>query len=134
MVKNLPVNAGDARDLSLIPGSGRYLEEEMATHSSILAWKVSWTVEPGWAIVHGIRKSQPRLSNRALDCMIWAIQAKSHSSVKAASSLALDPGPAPTSPSLEGQEETRWPYFRRELSNMHVEQIVKFYGYVSLQG
>ena len=31
VVKNLPVNVGDARDLSLIPGSGRYLEEEMAT-------------------------------------------------------------------------------------------------------
>ena len=24
------------------------LEEEMATHSSILAWKIPWTVEPGW--------------------------------------------------------------------------------------
>ena len=24
------------------------LEEEMATHSSILAWKISWTGEPGW--------------------------------------------------------------------------------------
>ena len=23
------------------------LEEEMATHSSILAWKISWTEEPG---------------------------------------------------------------------------------------
>ena len=66
--------------------------------------------------------------------MIWAIHAKSHSSVKAASSLALDPGLAPTFPSLEGQEETRWPYFRRELSNTHVEQIVKVYGYVSSQG
>ena len=24
------------------------LEEEMATHSSILAWKIPWTEEPGW--------------------------------------------------------------------------------------
>ena len=24
------------------------LEEEMATHSSILAWGISWTEEPGW--------------------------------------------------------------------------------------
>ena len=24
------------------------LEEEMATHSSILAWRISWTEEPGW--------------------------------------------------------------------------------------
>ena len=48
VVKNLPVNAGDARDLSLIPGSGRYLEEEMATHSSILTWEIPKTEEPGW--------------------------------------------------------------------------------------
>ena len=30
-------NAGDAGDTGLIPGLGRYLEKEMATHSSILA-------------------------------------------------------------------------------------------------
>ena len=34
MVKNPPVNAGD---VGLTPGSGRPLEEEMATHSRILA-------------------------------------------------------------------------------------------------
>ena len=32
------------------------LEKEMGTHSSILAWEVSWTKEPG--IVHGVAKSQ----------------------------------------------------------------------------
>ena len=37
MVKNLPANTGDTRDLGSIPGSGRSLEEGMATHSSILA-------------------------------------------------------------------------------------------------
>ena len=31
----------------MIPGSEGPLEEEMATHSSILAWKVPWTEEPG---------------------------------------------------------------------------------------
>ena len=35
MVKILPVNVGDA---GLMPGSGRSLEKEMATHSSILTW------------------------------------------------------------------------------------------------
>ena len=39
MVKNPPANAEDARNVGSIPGSGRSLEEEMATHSSILAWK-----------------------------------------------------------------------------------------------
>ena len=36
MVKNLPTNAGDARDLGSIPGLGKSPGEEMATHSSIL--------------------------------------------------------------------------------------------------
>ena len=44
MVTNLPANAGDA---SLIPGMGRSFGEEMATHSSILSWKIPWTEEPG---------------------------------------------------------------------------------------
>jgi len=44
MVRNLPANAGDA---SLIPGMGRSFREAMATHSSILSWKIPWTEEPG---------------------------------------------------------------------------------------
>ena len=44
VVKNLPASAGDG---GLIPGSGRSLEKEMATHSSILAWRIPWTEEPG---------------------------------------------------------------------------------------
>ena len=47
MVKNLPIKAGDARNVSSVPGSRRSLEEEMATHSSILAWEIPWTEEPG---------------------------------------------------------------------------------------
>ena len=44
MVKNQPANAGDK---DLIPGLERPPGEEMATHSSILAWKIPWTEEPG---------------------------------------------------------------------------------------
>ena len=45
MVKNRPANAGD---LGSIPGSGRSPRvEEMAPHSSILAWEIPWTEEPG---------------------------------------------------------------------------------------
>ena len=47
VVKNLPANAGDAKDVSLIPGSEDPLEKEMATNSKILAWEISWTEEPG---------------------------------------------------------------------------------------
>ena len=34
-------------DPGSIPGSGRPLEEEMATHSGILAWRIPWTEETG---------------------------------------------------------------------------------------
>ena len=47
MVKNPPANAGDARDMGLIPGLGRFPGEGMVTHSSILAWRIPWTVEAG---------------------------------------------------------------------------------------
>ena len=44
LVKNLPV-VQETRVRSL--GWEDPLEKEMATHSSILAWKISWTEEPG---------------------------------------------------------------------------------------
>ena len=47
VVKNPPANAGDAREVCSIPGSERSLEEEMATHSSTLAWEIPETKEPG---------------------------------------------------------------------------------------
>ena len=66
MVKNLPatqetrVRSLDWEDL---------LEKGMATHSSILAWRIPWTLEnsmdrEAWqATVRGVAKSQTRLSN-----------------------------------------------------------------------
>ena len=47
MVKNLPVNAGDSRDGVRSLGWEGPLEEEMSTHSNILAWRIPWTEEPG---------------------------------------------------------------------------------------
>ena len=41
-------------------GQEEPLEEEMAMHSSTIAWKIPWTEEPG---VHGVTKSQTRLSD-----------------------------------------------------------------------
>ena len=46
-VKRLPASAGALRDAGSIPGSGRSLEEGVATHSSILARRIPWTEEPG---------------------------------------------------------------------------------------
>ena len=53
MVKNLSASAGDMRDAGLIPGSGRSPGGGMATHSSILAWKISQTEEPGGLLSMG---------------------------------------------------------------------------------
>ena len=49
VVKNLPANSGDGGS---IRGSERCLEKEMAALSSILAWGIPWTEEPGglWSI------------------------------------------------------------------------------------
>ena len=46
MVKDLPAKVGDAGDKCWILGQEDPLEEGMATHSSILAWKIPWTEEP----------------------------------------------------------------------------------------
>ena len=47
VVKNLPVNARDTEKQVQSLGQEDPLEEEMATHSNILAWKIPWTEEPG---------------------------------------------------------------------------------------
>ena len=45
MVKNLHANARDVTDSNSLGREGP-LEEEMATHSTILAWRILWTEEP----------------------------------------------------------------------------------------
>ena len=47
VVKNPPASAGDVRDGGSTSGLGDPLEEEVATHSSILAWRIPWTEEHG---------------------------------------------------------------------------------------
>ena len=42
------------------------LEKEMATHSSILAWRIPWTEEPGGLKSMGLQKSWTRLSDKLL--------------------------------------------------------------------
>jgi len=46
VVKNPPATAGHIRDPGLIPGREDLLEEEMATHCTILAWEILSTEEP----------------------------------------------------------------------------------------
>jgi len=45
-VKNLPANSGDTGDVGSCLGQKDPLEEEIATHSSVLVWKIPWTEEP----------------------------------------------------------------------------------------
>ena len=63
MVKNLlALQETPVRSL----GQEDPLEKEMATHSSIVAWRIPWTEEPGGLyIIHGVTKSQIRLSTQA---------------------------------------------------------------------
>ena len=45
--KNIPDSTGDERDAGSIPGDwGDPVEKTLATHSSVLAWRVTWTEEP----------------------------------------------------------------------------------------
>ena len=41
------------------------LEKEMTTHSSILAWEIPWTEEPGGLQSPGLKKNQTQLSEEA---------------------------------------------------------------------
>ena len=66
--KNLPANSGYIRDEGLIHGLGRSpggedpLEENMASDSSVLAWRIPWTEEPGGLhTVHRFAKTWTRL-------------------------------------------------------------------------
>ena len=47
VVKNPPANAGDVRDWGSTPRLGRSVKWEMATHSSIFAWRIPWREETG---------------------------------------------------------------------------------------
>ena len=55
MVKNPPANEGEAGSL----GQTDALEKEMATYSSIVAWKIPWTEEPGGLQSIGSKKIRP---------------------------------------------------------------------------
>ena len=47
VVKNPPAKAGDSEDESHLWVGEDPLEEGMAAHSSVLAWRIPWTEEPG---------------------------------------------------------------------------------------
>ena len=61
MVKNLPVMQEVQENPVQSLGWEDSLEEEMVTGSSILAWRIPWTEEPGGLQSYRITKSQTRL-------------------------------------------------------------------------
>ena len=54
--KELPVSAGDKETQVQSLGQEDPLEEGMATHSSILAWRIPWTEEPGGLQSMGLQR------------------------------------------------------------------------------
>ena len=67
VLKNPPANPGDIRDWGLALGQEYPLQEGTATHSSILAWRIPWTEEPGgpWSIELQSLTQPKRLSTQA---------------------------------------------------------------------
>ena len=61
---SLLANAGDAGNVGSIPGWEAPLEEERATHSSILAWKVPWKEEYGGLQSMGLQNSWTNLATK----------------------------------------------------------------------
>ena len=63
VIKNLPANAGDIETQVLSLSKEDPLEEGMATHFSILAWKIPWTEERGACqpVVHRVAKGWTQL-------------------------------------------------------------------------
>ena len=47
MVENMLANAGDVRDVGLIPGLGRFPAEGNGNPLQYLVWRIPWTEEPG---------------------------------------------------------------------------------------
>ena len=56
MVKNLPANSGDLETRVQSLGLEDPLEKGMATHSSILVWRIPWTEDPGGLWSTGLQR------------------------------------------------------------------------------
>ena len=65
--KQSACQCGDVRDRVRPLGQEDHLEESIATHSSIVAWKIPWTEEPGGLSVHRVEKSQTQLKQLSRD-------------------------------------------------------------------
>ena len=76
--KESTCSAGDTGDMSSIPGLKDTLEEEMATHLSILAWIIPWTEDT----VHGVVVSNTTEHMHAHDTMKWEVKGSTFDHLK----------------------------------------------------
>ena len=63
VVKNLPANAGHARDMDSVPGSGRFPIGRDCNQLQYSCLEISMGGGAWWATVHRVTKSQTKLSN-----------------------------------------------------------------------
>ena len=68
VVKKLPANAGQARDVGWSLGLEDPLEKGLATHFSILSWRIPWTEEPGRLQSIGSQRIGHDWSNLSCTC------------------------------------------------------------------
>ena len=79
------------------------MEKEMATHSSILAWRSPWTEEPGkGAAVHGVAKSRTRLKRLSTHACTWFL-IRTHASPLSKPQVCSDGHDFPPNPQPSGQ-------------------------------
>ena len=60
VVKNSPANAGDVRDVGLVPGLGRSPRGGHGNQLVFLAWRIPWTEEP--SRLHRVTKSHTEVT------------------------------------------------------------------------
>ena len=85
VVKNLPASAGDAVS---IPGFGRSLKKEMATHSGILAWRIPWTEAPNGPQFQGCERIRHKLETKQKQQTVSYLQSLSKSTLHPPSEVA----------------------------------------------
>ena len=71
-VKNMPTSAGNRRVMGVIPGLRRSPGLGVATHGSILAWKISRREEPGRLQSMGLQKVKRDLATEHVAQLITA--------------------------------------------------------------
>ena len=75
-VKNLPADAGDAKDRGSIHGLGRSPQVGNGNHFCILAWKIPWTEEPSGLQFRGHDRSHTHSAELGMFGLLWLLSSK----------------------------------------------------------